>query len=106
MPFAGWIGIHGVTEILAFLLFAAAGLRLGQILVFPDELSRADAFAVHGPRAAKVAAGAVAMLALAAVLEGYFRAAVQSTDARLTIALLSLVAWTAYFCFGGRGRAR
>jgi uncharacterized membrane protein SpoIIM required for sporulation len=74
--------------------------------VFPRELSRADAFAVHGPQAAKVAAGAVAMLAVAAVLEGYFRAAIQGTDARLAIALLSLVAWTAYFCFSGRGAAR
>ena len=106
IPFAGWLGIHGVTEMLAFLLFAAAGLRLGEILVFPRELSRTDAFAVHGPAAAKVAAGAVAMLAVAAVLEGYFRQAVQSTDARLTIAALSLVGWTAYFALGGRAAAR
>lgn len=106
VAFAGWIGIHGVTEILAFLLFAAAGLRLGEILVFPRALSRADAFAVHGPQAAKVAAGAVVMLAVAAVLEGYFRAAIQATDARLGIALLSLAAWTAYFAFSGRRAAR
>lgn len=106
IAFAGWLGIHGVTELLALIVFAAAGLRIGEILVFPRELSRADAFAVHGPQAAKVAAGAVAMLAVAAVLEGYFRAAIQSTDARLAIALLSLAAWTAYFCFSGRGAAR
>jgi uncharacterized membrane protein SpoIIM required for sporulation len=106
IAFAGWVGIHGVTELLALLLFAAAGLRIGEILVFPRELSRADAFAVHGPQAAKVAAGAVAMLAVAAVLEGYFRAAVQSTDARLAIAFLSLVAWTGYFGLSGRGATR
>ena len=104
--FAGWVGIHGVTELLALILFAAAGMRIGEILVFPGELSRADAFAAHGPQAAKVAAGAVAMLAVAAVLEGYFRAAVQSTDARLTIALVSLAAWTAYFGWSGRAPAR
>ena len=106
IAFAGWVGIHGVTELLALLLFAAAGLRVGEILVFPRELSRADAFAVHGPQAAKVAAGAVVMLALAAVLEGYFRAAIQSTDARLAIALLSLIGWTAYFASSGRGATR
>ncbi len=106
VAFAGWVGIHGVTELLALLLFAAAGLRIGEILVFPRELSRADAFAVHGPQAAKVAAGAVAMLSVAAVLEGYFRAAVQSTDARLAIAVLSLLGWTAYFAFSGRRAAR
>jgi uncharacterized membrane protein SpoIIM required for sporulation len=102
VEFAGWVGIHGVTELLALVLFAAAGLRLGEILVFPAERTRADAFAIHGPQAAKVAAGGVAMLAIAAVLEGYFRAAVASTDARLAIALFSLVAWTAYLALAGR----
>jgi uncharacterized membrane protein SpoIIM required for sporulation len=106
LEFAGWIGIHGVTELLALVLFAAAGLRLGELLVFPTESSRADAFALHGPAAAKVAAGAVGMLAVAAVLEGYFRQAVQSTDARLAIALLSLIAWSAYFAFAGRRAER
>lgn len=101
--FAGWVGIHGVTELLAIVLFAAAGLRLGELLVFPGATSRADAFAIHGPETAKVAAGGVAMLALAAVLEGYFRAAVASTDARIAVAVLSLVAWAAYFRFSGRG---
>jgi uncharacterized membrane protein SpoIIM required for sporulation len=106
LEFAGWVGIHGVTEMLALVLFAAAGLRLGEILVFPTESSRADAFAIHGPQAARVAAGGVAMLAIAAVLEGYFRAAVGSTDARLTIALLTLAGWACYFAFAGRNTAR
>jgi uncharacterized membrane protein SpoIIM required for sporulation len=103
VEFAGWVGIHGVTELLALVLMAAAGLRLGEILVFPSESSRIDAFAIHGPAAAKVAVGAVAMLALAAILEGYFRAAVQSTDARLAVAVVGLIGWAAYLRFGGRG---
>ncbi|MBV8645054.1 MAG: stage II sporulation protein M [Candidatus Eremiobacteraeota bacterium] len=102
LAFAGWVGIHGVTEIAAFTLFAAAGLRLGEILVFPGETSRTDAFALRSGPAAKVAVGAALMLALAAVLEGYFRAAVQSTDLRLTIATLSLVFWIVYFALAGR----
>jgi uncharacterized membrane protein SpoIIM required for sporulation len=106
LEFAGWVGIHGVTELLALVLFAAAGLRIGEILVFPGEMSRSDAFAVHGPQAAKVAAGGVAMLAIAAVLEGYFRPAVANTDLRLAIALLSLAAWACYFAFAGRDTAR
>ncbi|HEV3087020.1 MAG TPA: stage II sporulation protein M [Candidatus Elarobacter sp.] len=102
VEFAGWVGIHGVTELLAVVLMAAAGLRLGEILIFPTESSRADAFAIHGPAAAKVAVGGVAMLAVAAVLEGYFRPAVQSTDARLAVAVAGLLAWAAYFTFAGR----
>jgi uncharacterized membrane protein SpoIIM required for sporulation len=104
--FAGWVAIHGVTELLALTLFAAAGLRLGEILVFPSARSRPDALALHGPLAGKVAAGGVGMLAIAAVLEGYFRQAVANTDARLTIAVVSLIAWAAYFAFSGREAAR
>ena len=95
-----------MTELLALVLFAAAGLRLGEILVFPGALERADAFALHGPGAAKVAAGAVAMLAIAAILEGYFRAAIQSTDLRVVCAVSSLILWTGYFAFAGRGAQR
>jgi len=102
LEFTGWVFIHGVTELAALVLFAAAGLRLGELLVFPVETSRTDAFAMHGPVAAKVAAGGVVMLAIAAVLEGFFRQAVGSTDVRLTVALLSLAAWTAYFTLAGR----
>jgi uncharacterized membrane protein SpoIIM required for sporulation len=104
--FVGWVGIHGVTELLALLLCAAAGLRMGELLVFPGELERADAFALYGPAAAKVAGGAVAMLAIAAILEGYFRAAIQSTDVRIACAAASLIAWTAYFAFAGRRAVR
>jgi uncharacterized membrane protein SpoIIM required for sporulation len=106
VQFAGWVAIHGVTELLALVLFAAAGLRLGEALVFPTETSRADAFAIYGRQAAKVAAGGVGMLAVAAVLEGYFRAAVADTGARLAVALVSLLAWTAYFALSGRRTVR
>jgi len=102
LEFTGWVSIHGVTEIIAFLLFAAAGLRLGEILIFSKDLSRVDAFAINGPVVAKVATGAGAMLLVAAVIEGYFRQAIQNTDWRLAIASATLVLWVGYLSLCGR----
>jgi uncharacterized membrane protein SpoIIM required for sporulation len=102
IDFAGWIGIHGVTEIAAFVLIAAAGLRLGEILVFPRDTTRVDSFSRYGIQAATVAIGAVVMLIIAAILEGYFRQAIQATETRLLVAVFSLTAWGAYYTFCGR----
>ncbi len=43
---AGWLVIHGVTELSAVILAGAAGLRIGWTLAFPGDLSRP---ARHGP---------------------------------------------------------
>jgi len=106
VDFAAWVGVNGVTEMLAFLLFAAAGLRLGEILVFPERLSRLDAYAVHGRTAAKVATGAGVMLIVAAVLEGYVREALQSDASRIGVAVLTAAVWGLYFVRAGRGIER
>lgn len=102
--FAGWVFIHGVTELGALVLFGAAGLRLGDLLVFPGEHSRVDNFAIHAPAAGAVAVCAGMMLVVAAVLEGVLRQAIISTDARLTVAGCSLVFWIWYLAFAGRNR--
>jgi len=102
--FTGWLLIHGVTELGAIVLFAAAGLRIGELILFPGTRSRADALAHHGPAIGEAAMGGVLMLLVAAVLEGVFRETVANTDQRLAIALASLLLWTVYFTFAGRGR--
>jgi len=106
LGFSGWVSIHGVTEVLAFVLFGAAGLRLGELVVFPSGLSRIDALATHGPVAARVALGAAGMLAVAAVLEGYFRQSIVDTGTRLTVAAVSAVLWSVYFFSAGRRAAK
>jgi len=49
-----------------------------------------------------VATGAGAMLLVAAVIEGYFRQAIQNTDWRLAIASATLVLWVGYLSLCGR----
>lgn len=102
LEFTGWLGIHGVTEILAFVLFAAAGLRLGEAVVYSRNLSRTDSLAVNGRLVAKVAVGASAMLFVAAILEGYFREAVHGTATRFAFAAITCLIWAVYLCFSGR----
>jgi uncharacterized membrane protein SpoIIM required for sporulation len=100
--FTGWLLIHGVTELGAVVIFAAAGLKLGELMLFPGRHTRADALALHGAEIGEVAVGGVLMLLVAAVLEGVFRETVGNTDQRLAIAFATFVLWTAYFSFAGR----
>ena len=100
--FTGWMLIHGVTELGAIVIFAAAGLKLGELILFPGRYSRTDALAIHGAAIGEVAVGGVLMLLVAAVLEGIFRQTVVNTDQRLAIAFTSFLFWTLYFMFVGR----
>jgi len=102
LDFTGWLLIHGVTELGAIVLFAAAGLKLGELVLFPGRRSRADALAADGTAIGDVAVGGVLMLLVAALLEGVFRQTIANTDQRLAIAFTTLVFWAVYFSFAGR----
>ena len=96
VDFLGWVSIHGVTEITAILLCGAAGLVISEKILFPDRYSRVDSLAMHGRRAAEIAAGAVLMFFIAGILEGGFRQLVASTPWRFTVAAATAVGWLAY----------
>ena len=102
LDFVGWVSIHGVTEVLAILMCGAAGLALGDAVVFPGRHSRAETLALRGKVAAEVAAGAVLLFCLAALLEGVGRQAIADTTARLVLAAASAIGWTVYFGWAGR----
>lgn len=95
--FTGWVSIHGVTELGALVLFGAAGLKLGQSVLFPGRETRAAALAASGPVVGAVAGGGVLMLLVAAVLEGIFRQTITDTNQRMEIAAITLLFWTGYF---------
>ncbi|MBX3462094.1 MAG: stage II sporulation protein M [Planctomycetes bacterium] len=99
-----WILPHGVTELLAIVLCGAAGLAVGWQLVFPGVHSRLHALTVAGRRMGAVVAGSVAMLLLAAFVEGVFRQVVHSLPVRYGLASVFAGLWTGYFVFAGRGR--
>jgi uncharacterized membrane protein SpoIIM required for sporulation len=103
VDFLGWISIHGVTELTAIVLFAAAGLLIADKLLFPGRYSRIESLALHGRQAGHIAVGAVIMLFIAAFLEGGCRQLVASTPWRFLIGFATAVFWVAYFGFAGRG---
>ncbi len=100
--FAGWIFIHGVTELLAVILAGAAGLRIGWSIAFPGNLSRIAAAEHAGREGAVVMMGVVVMLFIAGLLEGFARQLITSDAIRWTIAIATAVAWSRYFYRGSR----
>lgn len=102
--FWGWVLPHGVTELAAVCLCAAAGMVLGTSLVFPGPHTRLHNLALRGRGASLLVIGAVAMLVLAGLIEGIFRQVVHDPAVRWSVAGISLAVWLAYFLLAGRKR--
>ena len=100
----GWVLPHGITELSAICLCGAAGLALGQGLLFPGELSRRDALVARGKECGTLVGGAIAMLFVAGLIEGIFRQTVMGLDHRLEFAAATTLLWLLYFAFAGRRR--
>lgn len=105
LDLAGWLSIHGVTEISAICVACGGGLQLGAAVMFPGDKSRAEALRHAGHDAVKLALVAALMLVAAALLEGFGRQLVQDLTARLVIGWSVGALWLAWFVFGGRGRS-
>lgn len=102
LDFAGWIAVHGTTELFAIMLSGAAGLHIGRAIAFPGKLGVLASAAQAGRRAAMVMTGVVLMLVIAALLEGFARQLVDTTPGRFAIGGFMLAFWIAYF-FAFRG---
>lgn len=102
IEFWAWILPHGVTELLAVVLCGAAGLAVGESLLFPGRHTRLVNLGLRGRDAGVVVLGAVLMLLLAGMIEGVFRQTVHDVALRLSVALLSALLWTVYFTRVGR----
>lgn len=97
-----WILPHGVTELTAIVLCGAAGLAIGQRVVFPGRHARSHELAERGRAMGAVVAGAVLMLLLAGFVEGVFRQVVHDLSVRYGMAAGFGLAWLAYFVRAGR----
>lgn len=102
VEFWSWILPHGITELGAIVLCGAAGLVQAQAILFPGRRSRMESLSFAGRRAGLIAFGCVALFAIAALLEGYFRQLVDSVPIRYTVAMLTLLLWLLYFAAAGR----
>lgn len=104
VEFFGWMLPHGVTELTAVTLCGAAGLALGQGLLFPGREERLAGLARRGREAGVVALGAVALFFVAALIEGIFRQLVHSVPVRYAVALGTAAVLFGYLGTSGRER--
>ncbi len=100
----GWLFIHGVTELLAVVLAGAGGFVIGMSVAFPGQRTRIAAARHAGEKATTLVLGAITMLFLAALLEGFGRETIQSDMVRYAIAIGTALLWGLYFV--GRPLAR
>ena len=100
--FGGWLVIHGSTELTAVTLCGGAGLALADALLFPGRQRRSEALAAAGRVAGLVVLGAILMLLVAGLLEGFARQLVTDDGARYAIGSAMAVAWLLYFRYAGR----
>jgi uncharacterized membrane protein SpoIIM required for sporulation len=104
VEFWAWLLPHGVTELTAVALCGAAGIAIGQALVFPGREQRLAALARRGREAGVVALGAVVLFFAAALVEGIFRQLVHSVAVRYAVALGSAGVLFAWLATSGRER--
>ncbi|MGI5816805.1 MAG: stage II sporulation protein M [Armatimonadota bacterium] len=92
----GMVAPHGVLEIFAIIVSGGAGLMIGWALIDPGDRPRREAVAQAAGRAVRLVAGVVAMLAVAAAIEGFLSpqtsGLLQANEPRV---ILGLVAWLA-----------
>ena len=100
---AGWLAIHGTTELFAIAIAGAAGIRIGMAIAFPGRDTRTESAVRAGRSAALAMAGTVVMLAIAGLLEGIGRQTIVDDTSRFLIGGIMLAGWLAYF-YMPRGR--
>ncbi len=103
LPAAGWLLIHGVTELFAVTLAGAAGFSVGWAVAFPGARGRLEAIGQAGRRGAVVMAGVVVMLIAAGLLEGFARQLIRQDAVRLAVAAVTALVWVLYFYLPRRG---
>jgi len=101
----GWLLPHGITELFGVVLCGAAGLVLGQALLFPGPRTRLAALARAGREAGALVIGAILLFLVAGLIEGIFRQTVQSVPVRYGLATATAAGWIVYFVFAGRRRS-
>lgn len=100
---AGWLMIHGTTELFAIAIAGAAGMRIGTAIAFPGRLSRMEAAVMAGRTSALAMLGVVIMLATAGLLEGVGRQTIVDDFTRYAIGTAMMAGWVTYFyVFGAR----
>jgi len=93
---------HGMLELSAFFLAAAAGLKLGWSIIDPGPRRRSDALAEEGRAAISVALGLIIVLLVSGSLEAFVTPSTLPTWARILIGGCLAAGFYAYVLVLGR----
>ncbi|MGB0679413.1 MAG: stage II sporulation protein M [Polyangiales bacterium] len=93
-PLLGWLLPHGVPELTAINLCAAAGLHIGRALIAPGRRRFTTAMRRAGRSATVLVAAALVLLMVAGLFEGILRQSILDDRARFTLAAANLL-WVA-----------
>lgn len=99
--FFEFVTAHGVFELMAIALSAAAGLRLGIGWLITDGMTRRDSFLQSGQRAMPIILVAVVLFVLAAFIEGFISPSGLPYALKVAVAIASAGALMFYFCILG-----
>ncbi len=87
---------HGTIEVASIILAGAAGITLGQGLVFPGAYTRGDSFRISAYRAIKIFLGTVPLFIIAGFIEGFIT---RLTDAPWLLRLLMIASSLFFMLF-------
>jgi uncharacterized membrane protein SpoIIM required for sporulation len=104
--FLSFVISHGSFELTAIVISGAAGLILGHALVAPGTLTRSQAITERGLVAVQLALGAGGMLAVAALIEGFWSPSAAPPMAKYIVGSLLWVVVTLYLAAAGRRKSR
>jgi uncharacterized membrane protein SpoIIM required for sporulation/uncharacterized RDD family membrane protein YckC len=93
---------HGLLELFAIWVAAAAGFLLGRSVVAPGDLQRSDALVLSGRRAVRMVGGAAVLLVVAGLIEGFVSAGTGGVAVRAGASALSLAFLGIYLLNGRR----
>ncbi len=103
-PFWAWILPHGITEFLAIILCAGAGLILALHLLRPGQYGRLANLKKAGRDAGLIAIGTVPLFLIAGLIEAFFRQTSLPDEVRYFFAILTLLGWIFYFTQCGKAK--
>jgi uncharacterized membrane protein SpoIIM required for sporulation len=93
---------HGMLELSAVFLAAAAGLRLGWAIIDPGRRPRGQALAEEGRSMITIALGLVVVLAVSGAIEAFVTPSPLPAWARITIGAVAVTAFVGYALIQGR----
>jgi uncharacterized membrane protein SpoIIM required for sporulation len=105
VEFFALITPHGMLELSAVFLAAAAGLRLGWTIVDPGPRSRGQALAEEGRATVTIALGLIVVLLVSGAIEAFVTPSPLATWARILIGAVAEAAFLSYVVVLGRRAA-